>query len=261
MEARSKYHLHQILPGGSDGCAITVSVLWWHPDATHCQFVFDRHLYKSLWVGEAVPAPPLLLLLSCRDCAFHSSAIKADGCLQTPRQRDRWAPLPTHSYPHNYKQALADLAYFLVWNQSKKSSTMAFILASVRKLMQTETYANLSCPCLLAETQLRACHKAELLPNSLVLHLFLNLNCPPTAFVPVLVRQGNINDFNSICMKQHIACVRLVITYILWYHKCLEEPPGSMCLGRREGKMVGNVKEKIIWEHYDFRANWNWHWY
>lgn len=105
-------------------CTITVSVLWWHPDATHCLFVFDRHLYKSLWVGEAVPAPPLLLLLSCRDCAFHSSAIKADGCLQSPRQRDRWAPLPTHSYPHNYKQALADLAYFLVWNQSKKKTLL-----------------------------------------------------------------------------------------------------------------------------------------
>lgn len=156
---------------------------------------------------------------------------------------------------------LLTLPIFLSGISPKKNSTMAFILASVRKLMQTETYANLSCPCLPAETQLGACHKAELLPNSLVLHLLLNLNCPPTAFVPVLVRQGNINDFNSICMKQHIACVRLVITYILWYHKCLEEPPGPMCPGRREGKMVGNVKEKIIWEHYDFRANWNWLWY
>lgn len=81
--------------------------------------------------------------------------------------------------------------------------------------MQTETYANLSCPCLPAETQLGASHKAELLLNSLLLHILLNLNCPPTAFVPALIGQGNVHDFNSIYMKQHIACVHLVITYIL----------------------------------------------
>lgn len=49
----------------------------------------------------------------------------------------------------------------------------------------------------------------ELFLNSMVLHLLLNPDCSPAAFVLDLIRQGNIQHIISTYSKQHITFVHM----------------------------------------------------
>lgn len=168
---------------------------------------------------------PQLLLCPCfcpADCAFHSSAIKADGCLQSPRQ---WTDGLSSAFQVTLtttSEHLLTLRLFLAVINPRISFLFCFSLG------KPKTYANFSSPRQPPEIQhhFGACCKAELFPNSLVFHLLLNLNWPCTAFVQGLFREGNISP--PIYTNYHVACVHIGDYMRSWYCKCLEKPPGSM---------------------------------
>lgn len=73
-EARPKYNPNQVICDGwgsatrSKGCTAGVALLWWHSDASHGQLRADSHPVRVLWVWQAGPAPPWLLLPPFRVC-------------------------------------------------------------------------------------------------------------------------------------------------------------------------------------------------
>lgn len=86
----------------------------------HVPYITSLAWTATLCCGweRQVPDSPLLLLSSCSDCAFHSSVIKADGCLQNPRQMDRWALLPSKT------RARACWPCLFSWLESVKAKTL-----------------------------------------------------------------------------------------------------------------------------------------
>lgn len=194
-------------------------------------------LHRVLWVWEAGPAPPWLLLPSFTLCfsqlgyqgRWLPAEPQANGQMGSPQLRTK-------------SKTLLTLPVFLAGTSQKN-----FSAASIH-LKQIGTSANLKFPHLPADAT-PGCvfalqDEPELFLNSMVLHLLLNSYCSSAAFVLDLMRQGNIQHIISTYSKQHITFVHIHDYMHLWYHKCLEEPSGSMLLGRREEEIVGNIKKK-----------------
>lgn len=149
----------------------------------------DRQVWSAVG-GRGSPsfssAPSFVLQI----VLFHSSAIKADGCLHSPRQRTDGLSSPFGVTLTTTSKHLLTLPLFLAVINPRISFLFCYSLG------KPKTYANLSFPRQPPEIQYHfgACRKAELFLNSLVFHLLLNLNCPHTAFVQDLFREGNMTS-------------------------------------------------------------------
>lgn len=97
-EARPKYNSNEAICGGwgsatrSKGCMLG----WLCSGGTQMPAMGSSQLTAILSECCGCDRQVPLLLGFCfhpSECAFHSSLMEADGCLQSPRQTDRWALL------------------------------------------------------------------------------------------------------------------------------------------------------------------------
>lgn len=128
---------HEVRQHCWGGCALVA--LRWQPRPAHC---WQPSCTEHCGCDRRVQ----LLLGFCfhpSDCAFHSSVIKADGCLQSPRQMDRWALLSS--------ELRARLCWpcLFSWQESVKKLFCSF--SSCFHLKQIWTNANLRFPHLPAD--------------------------------------------------------------------------------------------------------------